>query len=161
MNSSLLAKYYGAEGKQALLEALMAQPLVQDEDLAAHVVKRVRLEEIARGAAIIHEGSAESDFFFILDGEFQVMVAGHVIAVRRTGEHVGELAMADPSAPRTASVVAARDSLVARISEAEFSGIAVVCPRLWRRVALELAKVVRAEDEAMRHGAGHAITQAA
>ena len=155
MDNSLLTKFQGSDGKETLIEALMAQPLVEDEDLAARVATRCRLEEVPRGESIICVGDEENNFFFILDGEFDVVIGSRIVEKRGAGEHVGELAMADPFAHRSATVVAAQDSLVARLTEAEFSAIATVCPRLWRRLALQLAKVVRAEDEALRSGATH------
>jgi len=44
---------------------------------------------------------------------------------------------------RSATVTAASDSLIARISEPEFSAIADRFPGLWRRLAAELARRLR------------------
>ena len=139
-------EFQGRNGKHHLLEALRAQPLIQDEDLAAQFAKRVRLEEIARGTTLISAGDGPSDFFLILGGEFDVIVGGRSIAKRSGGQHVGEMAMVEPYASRVATVVAIRDSLVARISEPEFTALANKSPRLWRRIARELAILLRAES---------------
>jgi CRP-like cAMP-binding protein len=49
------------------------------------------------------------------------------------------MALIYPHAPGSASVIAACDSVVARITEAEFSKLANRFPRLWRRIASGLA----------------------
>jgi len=58
------------------------------------------------------------------------------------------MAVVDPNARRSASAIAAMDSVVARISEAEFSALADRFPRLWRRIAMELASRLRDQGEA-------------
>ena len=65
------------------------------------------------------------------------------VASRSAGEHVGEMALVDPEAQRSASVTAVTDSVVAGITEPEFSALADRFPRLWRRIALELASRLR------------------
>lgn len=65
------------------------------------------------------------------------------MARRKAGEQVGEMAVVDPHMPRSASVTATCDSVVARISKADFSAVAERFPRLWRRIALELATLLR------------------
>jgi CRP-like cAMP-binding protein len=79
----------------------------------------------------------------ILSGMFSVTVMGRTVASRTAGEHVGEMAVVDPEARRSASVAAVTDSVVARITEPEFSALADRFPRLWRRIALELASRLR------------------
>jgi CRP-like cAMP-binding protein len=67
---------------------------------------------------------------------------------------VGEMAVVDPDARRSASVSAVADSVVARITELEFSALADRFPRLWRRIALELASRLRAGGEMLSEPKG-------
>ena len=89
-------------------------------------------------------------------GTFSVAIDGRVVACKKAGEHVGEMAVVDPFRPRSASVTATSDSVVARITEPDFSALADRYPRLWRRIALELANRLRDGNGADREKTGHA-----
>ena len=143
-----LKAFKGEGGRRRLVDTLQSQPLIRDEDLAREVAKHVRLEEVPSGATLISEGAADTDLFLILSGEFSIVANRQVIARKNAGEQVGEMAVVDPSARRSASAIAASDSVVARISESEFSELADKYPRLWRRIAMELASRLRSEGEA-------------
>jgi hypothetical protein len=109
-DKSLLAQFQGPEGKPRLAEALRLQRLVCDQDLALELARHVKLEQVPSGGKLIKQGSSGSDLFLILIGEFLVLVNGELIERRVAGEYVGEMAVVDPSAPRSASVIAACDS---------------------------------------------------
>jgi CRP/FNR family cyclic AMP-dependent transcriptional regulator len=158
MGKSLLKRFQGSEGKSNLIDALILQPLVRDKDLAEVVERRLKLEEIPAGGNLISQGAFDSDLFLILSGAFSIAIDGQVVARKRAGEHVGEMAVVDPHTPRSASVTATTDSVVARIGESDFSELADKYPRLWRRIALELASRLRHENTAdhNREKTGHA-----
>lgn len=123
------------------------RPLVHDEDLAVELAKRVTLKAIPAGAVLMTQDAADRDLFLILSGTFSVVVNGRIVARRSAGEHVGEMAVVDPEAHRSASVTALTDSVVARIAALEFSAVADRYLRLWRRIALELARRLRDENQ--------------
>jgi CRP/FNR family cyclic AMP-dependent transcriptional regulator len=143
MRESLLKSFQGSEGRQRLIDALIAQPLIRDKELATVVEPYLKLEEIFAGTDLIKQGASDTDLFLILSGAFSIAIDGRIVARKKAGEHVGEMAVVDPSAPRSASVVATSDSVVARIAEPDFSALADRYPRLWRRLALELASQLR------------------
>jgi predicted nucleotide-binding protein len=89
------------------------------------------------------QNTADNRIAFIVSGETEVRVNGRKVAVRRAGHHVGEMSLIDPSARRSASVVATADSVVAWVAEAEFVRIANEHPELWRALAVELAARIR------------------
>jgi CRP-like cAMP-binding protein len=66
------------------------------------------------------------------------------------------MAVVDPLRTRSASVTANCDSVVGRITEPDFSALADRYPRLWRRIALELASRLRDDSGADHEKAGHA-----
>jgi len=101
------------------------------------------LRELLRGNTLIAQDAADNDVFFIISGEFSVLVHGRPLARRKPGQHVGEMALIDPGARRAASVVALADSVVACITEPDFTQIANKFPQLWRRAALELGSRLR------------------
>jgi len=143
MGKSLLNRFQGSEGRRHLTDALQSQRLVRDQDLAEEIVRLLKLEEIPAGINLIEQGASDTDLFLILNGEFSVTIDGRVVARKRAGEQVGEMAVVDPLTPRSASVTATSDSVVARIAEPDFSALADRYPRLWRRIALELASRLR------------------
>jgi CRP/FNR family transcriptional regulator, cyclic AMP receptor protein len=140
---SLLEQFQGSDGRQHLIDALASQPLVGDKDLAVIVAQRLKLEEVPAGKNLIKQGASDTDLFLILKGAVSIAVDGREVAHKEAGEHVGEMAVVDPVTPRSASVVATADTVVARIAEPDFSALADRHPRLWRRIALELASRLR------------------
>ena len=140
---TLLDRFRGPDGKLRLVEVLRTQTLVRDEDLAVELARRVTLKAVPAGAVLITQDSADRDLFLILSGKFSVTINGRAVASRSAGEHVGEMGVVDPDARRSASVSAVADSVVARITERDFSTLADRFPRLWRRIALELATRLR------------------
>ena len=130
-----------------MVAAIRTQKIVSDELKLA--------EEIAEGSALIQvepnspesefikQGGADTDIYLVLSGKVSVRVNGREVAVRASGSHVGEMALIDPNAPRSASVVAVEQTVLARLSEVAFSSMAARFPDLWRRLALELAERLR------------------
>jgi CRP/FNR family transcriptional regulator, cyclic AMP receptor protein len=155
MRKSLLKQFQGSDGRRHLIRSLILQPLVRDKDLAAVVARRSKLEAIPEGSNLIEQGASDTDLFLILEGGVSIAVDGRVVARRTAGQHVGEMAVVDPLTPRSASVTATADSVVARIAEPDFSALADRYPRLWRRIALELASLLRNEN-ALEHVREHA-----
>lgn len=155
---TLLKRFRGPRGKSHLINALIVQLLVHDRDLAEAIARRVKLEEVPAGNHLIEQGARDSDLFLILEGSFAISVDGRIVAHKRAGEHVGEMSVVDPHTPRSASVIAAVDSVVARVAEPDFSSLADRYPRLWRRIALELARRLRRESavERFHEKTGHA-----
>lgn len=156
MRESLLKSFQGSEGRLRLIDALISQPLIRDNDLAAAVEPYLELEEVLAGTNLIKQGASDTDLFLILSGAFSVAIDGRVVARKKAGEHVGEMAVVNPFTPRSASVTATSDSVVARIPEPDFSALADRYPRLWRRIALELASRLRDGNCANQEKAGHA-----
>jgi len=98
----------------------------------------LKLQKVSRGTEIIAQGRADDHLILILSGEFSIEVNTRPIARRSAGQHVGEMTLIDPSARRSASVVALEDSVVARIDEPDFVALANRRPELWRAIAVEL-----------------------
>jgi hypothetical protein len=61
--------------------------------------------DLPAGQVLTLEGQSGSEFFVVLEGEVEVRQGDRVIATRRPGEYVGEIALLDRR-PRTATVVA-------------------------------------------------------
>lgn len=152
VTGGLLSKFQGPQGKRHLIEGLRAQRLVREEDVAQVLANCVRLEEVPYGTTIITQGSSDHDLFFILAGVFFITVGRQVVSRRTSGEHVGEMAVVDSEAPRSATVTSGSEAVIARISEPEFSAIADRFPSLWRRIAQELGGRLRRMTRTRRNG---------
>ena len=68
---------------------------------------------------------------------------GRELAIRQASQHVGEMAMIDTSASRCATVIAIEQTVVAKVTEKDFTPIANKHPLLWRQLALELGDRLR------------------
>jgi CRP/FNR family cyclic AMP-dependent transcriptional regulator len=138
---SLLPRFQGKEGDSSLTEVLLRQVLIRGEPSVCDEFKNVvKLVELKPREALIEQGASDSTLYFILSGSLSVVVNGREIASRVPGQHVGEMALIDPTARRSASVFASEPSVVAAVIESDFSAIANKYPQLWRRIAVELSE---------------------
>jgi CRP-like cAMP-binding protein len=106
--------------------------------LAADLAER----RVAAGDPIVGEGTGGVAFFFILEGETSVTVGGEEVATLGRGEYVGELALLDPEGPRSATVTAKTDVVLAAMSAWQFRPFVLAHPEvawtLLQRVARRL-----------------------
>ena len=143
----MITRFQGSEGRPRLVSALRAQQSVQnDTQLAeelADLVELIQLEPGKPNSEFITQDNADNDIYLILAGKVSIMINGREKARRIAGQHVGEMAAIDPSARRSASVIAIEQTVLAKISEPVFSKLASSYPDLWRRLALEIADRLR------------------
>ena len=140
----MLARFEGEDGKRRLADLLarqmvLAGTVVIADELAGMVEVRAVPEEVV----LVQQGGDDSDLYFVLSGRVSVQVNGREVAVRGPGMHVGEMAMIDPAAKRCANVIAIEDTVVASVTEAQFTNLAERNPHLWRMLALELGSRLR------------------
>jgi len=134
-------RFEGAAGQRRLIDLLCEQKMVRgSEALAEELSKLVEMKEVKTGEVLIEEGADDTDMYFILDGVFDIVVRGKRIAQRAVGTQVGEMAAAQPGQRRSASVIALRDSLVAKLQEQDLILIGEKFPDIWRQIARELAR---------------------
>jgi CRP/FNR family cyclic AMP-dependent transcriptional regulator len=136
----MLAKFSGDEGKRRLKDVLMKHALVRsNETLVSELMDNGELKELAEGDNLIEQGARDNDIFLIIAGAVDIFVNGRHVASRKTGDYVGEMAVIDHSAPRSATVTTTEKSLFLCVSEEDFSRIAHNHVYLWRDLAAELA----------------------
>ena len=140
----MLDRFSGSAGRPLLVEALRTQSLIGDDiGLAEFIAASVEVEAFRPGAVVMQESGIDNDLCFILAGVVSIRVFGREIAVRTAGQHVGEMALVDPSQVRSATVVAEDGVVIARLTERAFSALAESHPRLWRNIARELGHRLR------------------
>ncbi len=144
-------RFVGISNAGVLLDALLAQRMVNGQsDLAATLAKAAQIKECPAETTIIQQDHADNDLFFILLGEVSIYINGNEIARRHAGAHVGEMALVDPSAKRSATVITRTITVVAIVSEQAFSEIANQYPSVWRRIASELGERLRQRTRFIR-----------
>jgi len=128
------------DGRQNLVDALKRQEFVGgDAKLADALIKHGELMEYKKGDKLITEGGEDNDIYLLLAGSVAVVVKGNEIAIRKAGQHVGEMAAIEPAQKRSATVVA-HDTLVAlKLKSADFSSIGEDYPQIWLPIARELS----------------------
>ncbi len=133
---SLKKRFEGPDNRTRLIAAVVKQQLVAgNEDLAAALVDKGELEELAAGEILIQQGQFDDEMFFILAGSFQVTINGRNVVTRESGTHVGEQAGVDPSKPRSATVTAMEVSLVLRLKQADLEAVTANNTVFWRRLS--------------------------
>jgi NTE family protein len=107
------------------------------EALAAESDRRV----LRRGEALVREGDPADRFFIVLSGRFTVHKGDAMVPIAEIaqGELVGEVGFF-AGLPRTATVLAARDSMVLEIRRDRFEKAAEALPSLREAVTTFLAR---------------------
>ena len=137
----MINRFRGAEGRDRLVSALRTQTILHNnEPLIKEIADQTELLQFKLGEELITQDAVDNDIYFILAGRLSIIVNGREVAIRESGQHVGEMALIDPSAKRSASAVAIEQTVVAKISEAFFRPLANEYPRVWQLIATELAK---------------------
>jgi predicted nucleotide-binding protein len=140
----VIERFQGADGGRLIREVLLEQTVVGHEAVIADALAEVAsLHEYAAGGDLMKQGGSDSHVDLILAGQVAIIVAGQQVATRGAGTHVGEMALIDPSAPRSATVRAIEVTVVARIEPAKFVEVADRFPNVWRAAARELARRLR------------------
>lgn len=140
----MISRFRGEAGRNRLIWALRKQPILHDnETLSNELADQAELLQFEVGEKLIIQDNADNDIYFILAGRLSVVVNGREVAIRNSGQHVGEMVLIDPSARRSASVIAIEQTVVVKISETSFRSLAEEYPRIWQLIAVELADRLR------------------
>ena len=107
--------------------------------LAADLAER----RVAAGGPIVGEGTGGVAFFLILEGETSVTVGGDEVATLKRGDYVGELALLDPEGPRSATVSAKTDVVLAAMSAWQFRPFVLAHPEVAWMLLQRLARRLR------------------
>jgi predicted nucleotide-binding protein len=140
----LIDRFRGEHGQRLLRDALSQQSLLQGlPEAIEKLISAVTLTDHPIGSEIIQQAAADNDIHFILSGRVSIVINKRLINSRSAGQHVGEMALIDSGARRSATVVTVEETVVARVAEPAFSVVANQHPELWRRLAIELANRLR------------------
>jgi CRP/FNR family transcriptional regulator, cyclic AMP receptor protein len=137
-------KFEGKAGEQKRIEALMDQYIINGrKEFAEFFANNCEVIAVTRGSLIIEQDGHDNDLYFIISGGVEVYVNDRIIASREKRNHVGEMALLDDTAKRSASVVAREETVLFRVQQDVFAKFADANPVLWRRIAIELSSRLR------------------
>lgn len=144
----MISRFSGTEGHLRFVSALCKQIILPDDmTLCSELAEQAELLELKPKENVIKQGDVDDDIYFLLAGQLSIVVNGREVAIRNPGEHVGEIAVLDSSAERSATVVAIEQSVVAKMSAPSFSVFANKYPRVWRLIAVELSRRLRQRNK--------------
>ncbi|NKX44124.1 patatin-like phospholipase family protein [Roseicyclus persicicus] len=107
--------------------------------LQASALEGLEQERVGRGTRLIEAGTAADAMYLVQTGRFRVERDGVELAEIGAGSVMGEIAFFTGGL-RTADVIAARDSVVYRLTRAEYEARCAEAPGLARAIAAELAQ---------------------
>ena len=144
-------RFEGTLGRPRLIDALKQHRIVLgDESIAAAFADIGTLVELAPQAVLLMQGAFDNHAYFLLAGEVDVNVNGRPVAVRGPQDLVGEMALIDPSAPRSATLICRSPVVALRVEEPGVRKLAEQYPVLWRHIALRLGERLRERSKLIR-----------
>ncbi len=134
-----------------------------DDAEIARLEARCRWRRFRDGERVLDSGSASRDVYFVVDGAVSIVnfsLSGRevTLATASAGSYFGELAAID-NQPRSASVVAVADSLIAALPPQPFLDLLRRRAEVTFRVLQRLAEIVRIGDQRIMELSTLAATQ--
>jgi len=110
-------------------------------DQLAEIWSRAKLHNLERGATLVHQGEPSDCVYVVVSGRFEVWIEGHKSAISEigVGEPIGEVGFF-AGTPRTATIIAARDSVVLELDRPSFEAVARQVPAIHHTLLRTLAQ---------------------
>jgi len=119
----------------------------------AQILGHAELWRAEPGDVLVHAGEVDAALWLLAEGAVLVMDGDEVVKTIEAPSVLGEIAFLD-GGPRSAGLVAATDTEIARFDRDAFEALAADDEQLARRVALDLGRIaalrLRAVEEAAR-----------
>lgn len=148
---TMIDRFTGTNGLTNIQEVLLDQKLVNGhEELASELASKGTVIGVGRGDVLIKQDGEDTDIYFILTGDFKILVNEREVARRHAGDHVGEMAAVVVCAKRSATVVAAEFSVVLKVSSDDFKNAANTHPRVWQLVTRQLVNRLHERNRLVR-----------
>jgi len=127
------------------IENLRRIPLLAglDDRELRRLAGSLKERRLSDGEVIVRQGSGGIAFFLLLDGEASVEVGGQERPPLRPGDHIGEMALLDPDADRSATVRAKGDVVLAHMSAWDFKPFILEHPQVAWAMLQTLARWAR------------------
>ena len=149
--NGILSRFEGERGKELILSSLRDQAIILGNHEAANeILARGQLTHFDKGDLLIAEGDWSNEIIFILAGRVETSIFGFKIAERVERQHVGEMALIDPSKSRSATIRAIEPTVGLTVSEENFAAVASHHPDMWRQIAKEISERLRQRKKFIR-----------
>lgn len=147
-NPSIIDRFKGTAGKARLIECIARQPIVAGNlYIAEEIVKTGKLIEVTKGQIIIEQGNGDDDLYFLISGSVSIVVNKREVAVRDANTQLGEMAVVDTTAVRSATILAREHCTLLKVPELSISTIACKFPELWRHIAVAVCARLRERNQ--------------
>lgn len=147
----MIDRFVGPENRDKRIKVLCDQYIINgNAEFATFFADHCEPLFYSKGQKIIEQEGSDTDLYFIVAGSADVYVNERPIAVRDKRIHVGEMALMDETAKRSASVIVREDTVAFRVAQADFCPYANENPELWQRIAIELANRLRERSKFIR-----------
>jgi NTE family protein len=107
----------------------------------AEIWSRAKVHNLLRGATLVRQGTASDSVYVVVSGRFEVWIEGQKSAITEigVGEPIGEVGFF-AGTPRTATIIAARDSTVLELDRTSFDGVVRQVPVIQQTLLRTLAR---------------------
>ncbi|HTN48298.1 MAG TPA: cyclic nucleotide-binding and patatin-like phospholipase domain-containing protein [Burkholderiaceae bacterium] len=130
------------------------------DDAIGYLSQHVRWVELAAGETLIRQGDIGDSAYLTISGRMRVYVAAdeqppRVVRELSRGEVIGEMSLYTGE-PRSATVVAVRDSVLVQLAKAQFEELLLRFPKV--SLAFTRQMIRRLQTEHLRHSVAAPVT---
>src|SRR5258705_3209879 len=113
---------------------------LSDDQLTA-IWSQAKVLSLTRGDVLVRQNTLSNSVFVVVSGRFEVWVEGQDRAINEigVGEPIGEIGFFS-GVPRTATIIAARDSVVLALDRPHFDRVAREVPAIYQTILRALAR---------------------
>ena len=136
-----LSNFDNQYARERILQTLRRNPVIDDDLAIAQSIYDVgELVGFDHGHNIISEGEQDTDVYFLLSGEVDIVFTGRKRTMRSAPNQIGEMAAIEPGKPRSASARVRSDTASAwKVSGPNFHSIWAKNGRLKERLQVEMS----------------------
>lgn len=128
-------------------------------------IQFMEVQQVRQWAEVVHQGEHGDTMYMVLEGEMRVrlMISGKesILATMTAGDFFGEISLFDQG-PRSADVVANKDSVLLKVSAEAFKRLASEAPELATPLLMAISKTltsrIRADNKRFRDSINFART---
>jgi CRP/FNR family transcriptional regulator, cyclic AMP receptor protein len=134
--------------RSPLEEQLARVPLFAglDDAQLQHVARLMFQAREPADVVLTKEGERGHEFAIVLDGEVEVRQAGRVLGTLGAGDYIGEIALLDERARRTATIITTQAVRVAFLGRTEFNALLAEMTELSELIRATMTERLAAHD---------------
>ncbi|OQX52546.1 MAG: hypothetical protein B5M53_08210 [Candidatus Cloacimonas sp. 4484_209] len=133
------------DNKTSILKRIYLFKKLTDEELK-HILNIATAKSFKKDEIIFNEGDKGDAFYVVLKGSIRIStfvpnVGEEALAILKKGNYFGEMALID-NAPRSASAIANEDTILLKITDANFRNLLVSDHNIAYKLLWELVKTL-------------------